>query len=39
VHYSAINGEGFKELAEGDRVEFAVVEGAKGPQAADVTRG
>jgi CspA family cold shock protein len=38
VHYSAINGEGYKELAEGDRVEFDIVEGPKGPQAANVTK-
>lgn len=33
VHYSGILGEGYKQLAEGDRVEFEVVEGPKGPQA------
>jgi len=38
VHFSAISGEGFKSLAEGDQVEFEVVQGRKGPQAADVTR-
>jgi len=37
VHYSAINQEGFKTLKEGDVVEFDVVEGQKGPQAANVT--
>ena len=36
VHYSAIQGEGFKTLDEGQRVEFTVEQGAKGPQAADV---
>ena len=38
VHFSAISGQGFKSLAEGDRVEFDVVNGAKGKQAANVTR-
>ena len=37
VHYSAIQKDGFKTLAEGQAVEFDVVEGAKGPQAANVT--
>ena len=36
VHYSAINADGFKSLKEGDKVEFDVVEGEKGPQAANV---
>jgi len=36
VHFSAINMEGYKTLEEGAEVEFEVVEGAKGPQAADV---
>lgn len=36
VHYSAILGEGFRNLEEGQRVEFVVEEGAKGPQAANV---
>jgi len=36
VHYSAIVGEGYRTLKEGDRVEFEVVPGPKGPQAANV---
>lgn len=36
VHFTAIQKEGYKELKEGDRVEFNVVQGTKGPQAADV---
>ncbi len=36
VHYSAIVNEGFKSLAEGQQVSFEVVQGAKGPQAANV---
>jgi CspA family cold shock protein len=38
VHYSAINGEGFRSLREGERVEFEITEGPKGPQAANVSR-
>ena len=38
VHFSAINSNGFKSLAEGDTVEFEVVKGPKGLQAANVTR-
>lgn len=37
VHYSAIQKDGFKTLAEGQEVSFEIVEGAKGPQAANVT--
>jgi len=36
VHYSAIKSDGFRTLAEGQRVEFVVTEGQKGPQAQDV---
>ncbi|MBP7460362.1 MAG: cold-shock protein [Candidatus Delongbacteria bacterium] len=38
VHHSAILGTGYKTLSEGDRVEFEVVEGAKGPNAANVKK-
>lgn len=37
VHFSAINANGFKTLAEGQKVEFTVTQGQKGPQAANVT--
>ncbi|HKW19258.1 MAG TPA: cold shock domain-containing protein [Terriglobales bacterium] len=38
VHYSAISSEGYKSLQEGDAVEFEIVQGQKGPQAANVTK-
>jgi CspA family cold shock protein len=38
VHYSAVNSDGFKSLAEGDKVEFEIVDGQKGPQAANVVK-
>jgi cold shock protein len=38
VHHSAIQGEGFKSLAEGDRVSFDVTQGAKGPAADNVRK-
>ncbi len=38
VHFSAIQGDGFKSLEEGQEVEFEVVEGQKGPQAANVVK-
>ena len=37
VHYSAIDSDGFKNLEEGQKVEFTVTEGEKGPQAENVT--
>jgi CspA family cold shock protein len=36
VHYSAILGDGYKQLSEGQQVEFEVEQGAKGPQATNV---
>ncbi len=36
VHYTGIRGTGYRSLDEGDRVEFSVVDGIKGPQAQDV---
>jgi CspA family cold shock protein len=38
VHHSAINGDGFKTLAEGDKVTFDVEQGEKGPAAVNVTK-
>lgn len=38
IHFSAIQGEGYKTLEEGASVEFEVIDGAKGPQAANVTK-
>lgn len=38
VHYSAINGQGFRSLEEGQRVEFEITQGPKGLQAANVSK-
>jgi len=38
VHYTAIVGEGYKTLNEGDKVEFEIVQGPKGPQATNVVK-
>ena len=38
VHYSALIAEGYKSLQEGDAVEFEIVDGQKGPQAANVVK-
>lgn len=37
VHYSAISSDGFRSLEEGQKVEFSIVDGEKGPQAQDVS--
>lgn len=38
VHYSAIDGQGFRKLVEGEEVEFEITEGDKGPSASEVKR-
>jgi CspA family cold shock protein len=38
VHFSAIQGEGYKTLEEGEKVSFEITEGARGPEAANVNR-
>ncbi len=38
VHFSAIKAEGFKSLAEGDKVQFEITQGPKGPQASNVAK-
>lgn len=38
AHFSQIQGDGFKTLAEGQKVEFTVTDGAKGPQAENITK-
>jgi CspA family cold shock protein len=38
VHYSSIQGDGYKSLKEGDEVDFDIIQGAKGPQADQVVR-
>lgn len=38
VHYSAIQGDGYKSLTQGDLVQFEITQGSKGPQATNVTR-
>ncbi len=38
VHYTAVNTDGYKSLQEGEEVEFDIVQGAKGPQAENVTK-
>jgi len=38
VHFSAISGDGFKSLDEGDKVEFELTDGPKGPQATNVNK-
>ena len=38
VHYSAIQGEGYKTLSEGQMVDFEIIQGEKGPQASNVVK-
>lgn len=38
VHYSAISGEGYKSLTQGQQVQFEIADGQKGPQATNVTK-
>lgn len=38
VHYSAVSADGYKSLAEGQRVEYAIQQGPKGPSAVDVIK-
>ncbi|WP_291579972.1 cold-shock protein [Clostridium sp. UBA6640] len=38
IHFSSIQGEGYKTLEEGDKVQFEVVDGSRGPQAANVVK-
>jgi CspA family cold shock protein len=38
VHFSAIQGDGYKSLEEGQQVQFEITTGARGPQASEVTR-
>ena len=38
VHHSAVQGEGFKSLAEGQKVQFEITQGPKGPQASNVVK-
>lgn len=38
IHFSSIQGEGYKTLEEGDKVQFEVTEGSRGPQAANVVK-
>lgn len=38
VHFSSIQGDGFKTLAEGQKVEFDIIQGEKGPQASNVSK-
>lgn len=38
VHFSAIQGEGFKSLEEGQKVEFTIEDGQRGPQAANIVK-